>query len=192
MEKKEARKIQIIQVTIALLSEEGADNLSMRKVAKSANISLSNLQYYYVNKDALLIATVEQYFKGCQEEVTQKLPPLGTENELSSAQFFEQLLELLLFNGKENRQTIMFREIAALSSRNKELDVAVDKYYKEYCTWLMELVCQYTPYPEKVISLIVPYLEGFANLGTTLPLSKIDCIKILLKCILGLEKKSIL
>nr|WP_288810420.1 TetR/AcrR family transcriptional regulator [uncultured Sphingobacterium sp.] len=188
MEKKEDRKNLIIQVTIALLGEEGADNLSMRKVAKSANISLSNLQYYYNGKDALLIATVEQYFKVCQEEVTEKLPPLNKENEVSPTQFFEQLLGLLLYNGKENRQTIMFREIAALSSRNKELDAAVDKYYKEYCIWLIELVSKHTRHPEKVVSLIVPYLEGFANMGTTLPLQKNDCIAILLKCIHELEK----
>lgn len=188
MEKKEDRKNLIIQVTIALLGQEGADNLSMRKVAKSANISLSNLQYYYGSKDALLMVAVEQYFKGCQEEVTQKLPLFTTENEISSAQFFEHLLELLLFNGKENRQTIMFREIAALSSRNKELDTAVDKYYKEYCTWLVELISQYTTQPEKVASLIIPYLEGFANMGTTLPLEKNDCILMLLKCIEQFEK----
>lgn len=188
MEKKEDKKKIIIQVTIALLGEEGADTLSMRKVAKSAGISLSNLQYYYNSKDALLVATVEQYFKGCQEEVTEKLPLLTTEDGVLSTQFFEQLLGLLLYNGKENRQTIMFREIAALSSRNKELEAAVDKYYKEYCIWLTALISKYTSHPEKVICLIVPYLEGFANMGTTLPLEKNDCITILLKCILELEK----
>ena len=178
----------IIQVTIALLGEEGADNLSMRKVAKSAGISLSNLQYYFSSKEALLIATAERYFRGCQEEVFERLPLQTTENETSSAQFFEQLLGILLFNGKENRQTIMFREIAALSSRNKELDIAVDKYYREYCIWLRTLISKHTLYPEKVVSLIVPYLEGFANMGTALPLKKNDCIIILLKCILEVEK----
>ncbi|RZK55448.1 MAG: TetR/AcrR family transcriptional regulator [Pedobacter sp.] len=188
MEKKEDKKKLIIQVTIALLGEEGADNLSMRKVAKSAGISLSNLQYYYTSKETLLIATVEQYFKSCQEEVTEKLPLFATEKEVSPAQFFEQLLGLLLFNGKENRQTIMFREIAALSSRNNELEVAVDKYYKAYCNWLTALISKHTLHPEKVVSLIVPYLEGFANMGTTLPLEKNDCITILLKCILKMQK----
>lgn len=189
MEIKNDRKNIIIKATIALLSEEGADNLSMRKVAKATNISLSNLQYYYLNKDALLIASVEQYFKGCKEEVAEKAPTLVKKAEIVPAQFFKQLLDILLFNGKEHPQTIMFREIVALSSRNKNLEASLEKYYKEYCTWLTDLISPHTPHPEKVVSLIVPYLEGFANIGTTLPLDKKDCITILLKCIDEIEKQ---
>jgi AcrR family transcriptional regulator len=66
MDKKEERLNHILQATITILSKEGAEKLSMRKVAKAVNLSLSNLQYYYRDKDILLIATVKYYFESCK------------------------------------------------------------------------------------------------------------------------------
>lgn len=187
MEEKIDRAEHIIQVTIALLGEEGADNLSMRKVAKAANISLSNLQYYYRNREALLISTVERYFKECEEEVIQMLHVSEIESISTPKLFFENLLELIFFDGKTNPKTIMFREIAALSSRNKELETAVSKYYKEYCNWLEQIIGKYSEQPEHVVSLLVPYIEGYSNIGTVLPLDKKAIIQMFLTYILSLQ-----
>ncbi|MBB5622853.1 AcrR family transcriptional regulator [Pedobacter cryoconitis] len=184
MDKKEERLNQIILATINILSEEGADQLSMRKVAKAANLSLSNLQYYYRDKDLLLIATVEQYFQSCKEEVTHTLNVLKAESTPSIEVFLEKLLNLLLLNGKSNNQTMMFQEIWALSSRNDELKQAVETYYKNYCTWMVDLIAAFSKQPGEVVSLLVPYAEGYTIVGTVLPLNKESVIKLLVKLVL--------
>lgn len=186
MDKKEERLNQILQATITILSSEGAEKLSMRKVAKSAALSLSNLQYYYKDKDTLLFATVKHYFESCKEELTAELNQLQIESEPSIKTFLEKLLDLLLLNGKSNAHLMMFQEIWALSSRNKELEIAVETYYKNYCNWMVSLIATFSEKPEVVVSLLVPYAEGYSILSNVLPLNKENVIQMLVKIILDL------
>ncbi|WP_316743250.1 TetR/AcrR family transcriptional regulator [Pedobacter antarcticus] len=184
MDKKEERLNQILLATINILSKEGADQLSMRKVAKAANLSLSNLQYYYRDRNLLLIATVQHYFQSCKEEVTHTLDLLKGENTPSTEVFLEKLLNLLLLNGKSNNQMMMFQEIWALSSRNKELQEAVETYYKNYCLWMIDLIATFSKKPEEIVSILVPYAEGYGIVGTVLPLNKKSIIQLLVKLVL--------
>lgn len=184
MDKKEERLNQIISATIEILSKEGSDKLSMRKVAKAANLSLSNLQYHYKDRDVLLIATVKHYFQSCQEEVTASLNLLKTKSTPSTEVFLEKLLNLLLLNGKSNNDIMMFQEIWALSSRNNELKNAVETYYKNYCIWMIDLISAFSKQPEEVVTLLIPYVEGYAIVGTVLPLNKESIIKLLVKLVL--------
>ena len=128
MDRKKGRLNEILQATITILSKEGAENLSMRKVAKLANLSLSNLQYYYRDKDLLMIATVKYYFESCQDEVTDAVNLLSAQNTPSTEVLLEKLLNMLLVVGKSSDKIMMFQEIWTLSSRNKELETAVEAY----------------------------------------------------------------
>ena len=101
--------------------------------------------------------------------------------------FLETVLDLWLVNGKENSQNIMFREIWALSSRNKELEIAVETYYKNYCIWTVELFASFFKQPERLISLLIPYAEGYAIMGTVLPLDKKKIIGMLMDLIEHME-----
>ena len=188
MDKREERLYQILQATITVLSKEGAEKLSMRKVAKVAGLSLSNLQYYYKDKDALLIAAVQHYFESCQEELTQELNVLKFESEPSITIYLQKLLDLLLMNGKSNDHLMMFQEIWALSSRNKELQKAVEIYYSNYCVWMMELISSFSKKPEVILSLLVPYAEGYSIVSNVLPLDKEKVIEMLIQIILNLTE----
>ena len=187
MDKKEERLSHILAVTIEVLGKEGADQLSMRKVAKAANLSLSNLQYYYKDKEILLIATAQYYFQSCKQEFTQTINLLKEKHNFTVPIFLETVLDLWLVNGKENSQNIMFREIWALSSRNKELEIAVETYYKNYCIWTVELFASFFKQPERLISLLIPYAEGYAIMGTVLPLDKKKIIGMLMDLIEHIE-----
>ena len=189
MDKKEERLNQILKATINILSEEGADQLSMRKVAKAANLSLSNLQYYYKDRDLLLIATTQHYFQTCKEEVIHTLNLLKAESTPSLEVLLEKLLNLLLLDGKANSQTRMFQEIWALSSRNNELQQAVETYYKNYCIWMVELIAAFSAHPERIVSLLVPYAEGYAIVGTVIPMSKDSIIPLIVKFVLQIDNE---
>jgi len=188
MDKKEERLNHILRITTGILSQEGADELSMRKIAKAANLSLSNLQYYYKDKNELLIATAQYYFQSCAQEVTQTLNLLKAETTFSIEKFLEKVLDLLLVKGKDSEQSVMFREIWALSSRNEQLEKAVETYYKNYCIWMIDLIASFSKQPHELVSLLVPYVEGYAIMGSVLPLNKEAVIKLLIKVILYTEE----
>ena len=188
MEKKEERLSQILLATINILSNEGAEKLSMRKVAKIANLSLSNLQYYYKDKDMLLSATVEFYFESCQKEVTQAIKILTAESTPTKEVFLEKVLNMLLIDGKTRDQILMFQEIWTLSARNKELQKAVETYYKTYCLWLIDLVSRFCKNPEAVVSLLVPFVEGYTIVNNVIPLDKAKIIEMMIKIISNMEK----
>jgi AcrR family transcriptional regulator len=190
MDKKEERLNHILQATITILSKEGAEKLSMRKVAKNANLSLSNLQYYYRDKDLLLIATVKYYFESCQEEVTKAMTLLTAENMPSIEDFLLKLLNMLLVEGKSNDQVLMFQEIWTLSARNEELERAVETYYKNYCTWLIDLISKFSKEPEVIVSLLVPFVEGYTIVNNVIPLDKGRIIQMMVKLISGLSADS--
>jgi AcrR family transcriptional regulator len=190
MDKKEERLNHILQATITILSKEGAEKLSMRKVAKNANLSLSNLQYYYRDKDLLLIATVKYYFESCQEEVTKAMTLLTAENMPSTEDFLLKLLNMLLVEGKSNDQVLMFQEIWTLSARNEELKRAVETYYKNYCAWLIDLISKFSKEPEVIVSLLVPFVEGYTIVNNVIPLDKERIIQMMVKLISGLSADS--
>jgi AcrR family transcriptional regulator len=188
MEKKEEKLNHILTVTAGILGAEGADKLSMRKVAKAADLSLSNLQYYYKDKNILLIATTQYYFEACKQEFTRTLTFLKSESSFTRERFLEKALHLLLVNGKENSQSIMFQEIWALSSRNKELEKAVEIYYRDYCIWSVDLFASFFKHPERLVSLIIPFAEGYAIMGAVLPLDKQTIIQLLVNLVLHMEE----
>ena len=188
MDKKEERLNHILQATIAILSTEGAEKLSMRKVAKIANLSLSNLQYYYRDKDLLLIATVKYYFESCKEDVTQAINLLTAERMPSTEVFLRKLLNMLLVEARSNNQVLMFQEIWTLSARNEELEKAVETYYKNYCTWLIDLISRFSKEPDVVVSLLVPFVEGYTIVSNVLPLDKERVTQMMVKLISSMGK----
>jgi AcrR family transcriptional regulator len=188
MDKKEERLNHILKATITILSAEGAEKLSMRKVAKNANLSLSNLQYYYKDKDLLLTATVKYYFESCQEEVTKAIALLTAERMPSTEVFLRKLLNMLLVEGKSNDQVLMFQEIWTLSARNEELERAVETYYKNYCTWLIDLISKFSKESEVIVSLLVPFIEGYTIVNNVIPLDKERIIQMMVKLISSMDK----
>ncbi|GAL09454.1 hypothetical protein JCM19233_420 [Vibrio astriarenae] len=65
MSKKSAKIEKVLDISIELLRQEGDYGVSMRKVATLAEMSLSNVQYYFKTKDDLLKAMADRYFQQC-------------------------------------------------------------------------------------------------------------------------------
>jgi len=183
MGKREEKIANIIQQTTHLLVQEGVGGLSMRRVADLAKIRLSNLQYYFKDREELLKATIAHYFKQCEADVLQNLPPeSATEVKLES--LLKVTLQKGLILGDSNEQCAMFREIWALSTRNTSIATLVREYYRHYCQWLVQLMASYTPQPQLVVSLLIPYVEGYSIMGSSLPLSKDEVITLLVQIVM--------
>lgn len=188
MDKKEERLNQILSTTIDLMIKEGAENLSMRKVAKNANLSLSNLQYYYKDKDHLLIATVEFYFESCKKELTHAVKLLAADRAPDKDVFLEKVLSMLLIDGRSSHQTLMFQEIWTLASRNKQLQNATESYYKTYCLWMIDLLSGFYSKPEEIVSFLIPFVEGYTIVNNVIPSTKQKVIAMMVKLISFVER----
>ena len=52
---------KIKEATINMLAQYTYDEISMRKIAKEANVALGQLTYYYRTKENLIVSVVENY-----------------------------------------------------------------------------------------------------------------------------------
>lgn len=79
--KKSEKSEKILDVALTLLKNEGDYGVTMRQVAAGANMTLSNVQYYFKNKDNLLVALADRYFQSCLSEM-REMPKLTSEATL--------------------------------------------------------------------------------------------------------------
>lgn len=186
MSKRAEKTTTIIQTTIQILRTEGAGGLTMRKVAKLSEIRLSNLQYYYKDKDALLEATIDDYFRKNEEQVTENIANLP--KDISFTDLLRLILEEALIDGNSSDRCAMFREVWALATKMPTIDALVRSYYQQYNNWLCQ---QFAPYSEQsaiIVSLLMPYVEGYSLMGNALPISKEKVIEGLIQMILPYHK----
>lgn len=182
MSRRVEKTSKIIQTTILVLRTEGAGGLTMRKVAKLAEIRLSNLQYYYKDKDALLEATITDYFHKNKEEVTKSVASFP--QDIAFIDLLRLILEEALIDGNTSERCAMFREIWALATKMPKIDILVRSYYQEYNNWLCEQFASSSQQPAIIVSLLMPYIEGYSLMGNALPISKEKLIESLIKMIL--------
>lgn len=184
MGNRQQKTDKIIETTINILGKEGATALSMRKVSESAGISLSNLQYYYKTREDLIIATVQFYFKQCQEEVSREWEGFNPNEPHTATLFLKKILSDLLVDGNHHSHCTMFREIWALSSRDPHLAEEMKSYYQQYAEWLVDLLASFSDKPKDIVALLLPYVEGYSIMGSALPLDKNEVVDLLVKLIL--------
>lgn len=182
MSKRAEKTTLIIQHTISILREEGAGGLTMRKVAKQAGVRLSNVQYYYKDKEALLEATIASYFRQNEEEVSNGIAALPA--DIAFVPLLEHILHQSLIHGNTSERCAMFREIWALATKMPSIDALVQHYYQQYNQWLIQQFAPYSSQPEVVVSLLMPYVEGYSLMGYALPVEKEVVVEGLVKMVL--------
>ncbi|MBC7003597.1 TetR/AcrR family transcriptional regulator [Photobacterium sp. BZF1] len=166
MSKKKAKTEKILDVSIELLKSEGDFGISMRKVATLADMSLSNVQYYFKNKDALLIAMADRYFQQCLDEIS-------SQSELAEQQDLKPLVHAFLAHGLEiSDMCRIFREYWALSTRNEAIEDYLSKYYQTLAGILSDKL-KHLAVDEsslgKAVSIFIPYVEGYSITAKSLP-----------------------
>ena len=60
--KDKKAKERIVKATIELLSSETIEHLTMRRIAKEANVTLSSINYYYQSKENLIDVAIQSAF----------------------------------------------------------------------------------------------------------------------------------
>jgi AcrR family transcriptional regulator len=163
--KKNAKVEKILDVALALLKTDGDYGVTMRQVAAHADMTLSNVQYYFKNKDSLLVAMADRYFHSCLEEM-RAMPK------------FSSLQQLLKHGLALSEMCRIFREYWAISTRNASIEQYLDNYYRAYAQVLADMfrpVAVQDSNATIAASLFVPFVEGYSITALSLP-ENIDTI----------------
>ena len=137
---KNTKAEKVVDVALELLKNEGDYAVTMRRVATNAGMSLSNVQYYFKNKDALLVAMADRYFKACLDEVGE-IQVIQADARLEEN--VKAIVETFLKHGLEiSEMCRIFREYWAISARNEEIDKYLKDYYRELAVLLSEISVQ--------------------------------------------------
>ena len=185
--KKINKSERIIDCGLELLKDRGDHGLTMRQVALKAEMSLSNVQYYFKDKNELLTAIADRYFNECLKDI-EKEPALvsgsGLKLELS------KLLRKFLAHGLEvSEMCRIFREYWAIATRNDKIDEYLSNYYKKLADILSEKLRSASASEEAVstaVSVIIPFVEGYTITAASLPKKIGDITELLTDIVMNL------
>ncbi len=82
---------RIIEATRALVIERGVDGVTTNKVAERAAVNIASLYQYFPNKEALLGAVVESYFRTVTRAANDLLDALGDVSVEDSTRLWARL-----------------------------------------------------------------------------------------------------
>lgn len=159
MSKKNAKTEKILDESINLLKNEGDFGLTMRKVSRLTEMSLSNLQYHYKNKDELLKAMADRYFQQC-------LSALEAQPAIEQTEHLYPFLIKHLVDGFEMSDMCrIFREYWAISTRNGVIEAHVQQYYKDMVVVIEKKLAPLSKDNKSLIeatSLLISFVEGYS------------------------------
>lgn len=172
-DKKTSKTDLILDCAALILKENGDAALSMRQIAARTGMSLSNVQYYYKDKDTLLIALADRYLGECLSLLKEyDAQPSAGNNE----QQLKKLIEFFLDHVEElSDMCRMFREFWAIATRNAVINELLSNYYRQFSDLLVEVLTKISGHQkiaEKQASVIIPYIEGYSIVNNALPLDR--------------------
>ena len=168
--RKNAKSEKVIDCALALLEDQGDQGVTMRQVAQRAEMSLSNVQYYFKNKDELLTAVADRYFNQCLVEIQQQ-PVRLTQNNMKP-ELAKMLREFLAHGLEISEMCRIFREYWAIATRNKVIEEYLTNYYRQLGEVLAGKLEPVAVSPQAVsmaVSVIIPFVEGYTITASSLP-----------------------
>ncbi len=134
------RKEKILSATREMLIHEGAEALTMRRVAAKLGMTLSNLQHYFSTKEDLINALVdaqyESYLESLKEILTSDMTPqkkLGAVAQAISDDY------------QTDEGSILVWELWAFTGRNAYVAEAVNKAHEGERRVVRKIISQISP-----------------------------------------------
>ncbi|MFZ5608048.1 MAG: TetR/AcrR family transcriptional regulator [Pseudomonadota bacterium] len=97
-----------------VLVEEGYPNLTMRKIAARAGITIGNLSYYYANKQGLLHDLLDAVFEGYIEDFER----ITSDAAKSAEEQFVEIIRFLMDDLTTKETTHFFPELWVLANHD--------------------------------------------------------------------------
>ena len=130
----EKRQIEILEATRILLSEEGYDQLSLRKISAKVGIHLKTLQHYFPTKEQLIHSTL----KYTSSLYTQASLQLDESND--PGQQFEEYLCFLLNDDKNKQSAGFFYQLWARAHVDTVTNQTMGEMYRSYTSNIEQFI----------------------------------------------------
>lgn len=115
---------KIVEAALNVLRAEGAAGLTMRQVASRTGLALSNLQYHYPSREALLVGLVDHHLEACRGAMARGL-------EKASGDPLSQTLVVSLSDPDVLATTPVFRELFALATQDRGVRERLEAHFRE-------------------------------------------------------------
>ena len=152
-----ARKTQIIQAAIGILSTEGRSGFSMRAIAQACGLRLSNVQYYFSSMEELFCTMLEFIFQDTKSRLEQLV---AEGNDL-----LEALIYIIFHDIEQQTDCQLLFEIWAISVQFEKTNDIIVELYRNYLDALTETIQSKNANlskaeAQKRAEAIVPLFEG--------------------------------
>lgn len=134
--KPDRKKSEILNATFRCIYEQGIAELSMRSIARAANMNQSTLHYYFQSKENLLIEFIKalfDFFIYDMEKRFQKSDP--PEKKLEA--IFESGED---FAGKQRELFVVFVDCWSLSIRNPAMKKIFSNAYEKHVNVIEDII----------------------------------------------------
>lgn len=141
----EQRRRDILEAVFTIVDTEGTDQVSIRRVADTAGVSLGRVQHYFPTKDALLAEAFAAINDQGADRVRERLLQEG--NTATPARALHVVLtELIPDTDAERRLVRIAQAFEAYAHTRPELKERLTRDYRELASLLMRLLrdCVYS------------------------------------------------
>lgn len=130
----------IVRVARKLLLEGGPLEFSLRAVALRAGISVSNLQYYFPTRPAVLRAVMEPEINTYIDALKRAL-----DNSVSPLEAHQAILRRAVSDAKDAKLMALWRHFLSFASTDPECAKLLDEWYDTLTTELAQVIRAINP-----------------------------------------------
>ena len=143
--------MEILEATKLLLSEQGYDKLSLRKIAAITGIHLKTLQHYFPTKEILIKATLE-YVQSLYEKKIQEISSHSTDAEKNFKNYINYLVEDI----KTIETAGFFYQLWAMAHVDENTNNIMEQIYQAHTDSIENLISEWF---DDVVSTISNNIE---------------------------------
>ncbi len=152
----------IVRVARKLLLEGGSLEFSLRAVATGAGISISNLQYYFPTRQAVLRAIMAPIIDAYLEDLKRAL-----DSSVSPREALDALLDKALADARNTKDSALWWHFVSLASTDPECARMFDEWYDTLTRGIAELARAVNPELKTadslhIASLLIAMADGLA------------------------------
>jgi len=159
------RRDQIVQALFECLAEKGHERVTVKDIAKQANLHYGVIHYYFKSKDDIVTAMADSIIAKYERLLVEHL---GTADSISEKlqKSIDFLVDEFIFNRRLNR---VFYNLVQMAFERKTVRAALRKQLREYRGFIVKEMeegisnGEFAPHqPEEFASLMVAVVEGMA------------------------------
>ncbi len=153
---REKEKKYILSMFHECCKEKSISNVSLRDVAKKANMNHQKILYYFHSKEDLLLEYIYSFY-----DIYQGNDKIFKRNLSTKREIIDAIIDYLFEIDKDNSYNVIFTQILTLAFYNPKIKIAKEYVYKKWQDYIIEVFeknC--VSYTSREIQAILMLMDG--------------------------------